>query len=85
MDTRPTERNGDNQPNPANPRWFPRDVAWTHYYGKEDSYSRIDYLLASPGMAREWVKEETYIPTLANWGIGSDHRPVVATFHAENK
>lgn len=84
-DTRPAEKNGDDQPNPTNPRWFPRNVAWTHYYGKEDSYSRIDYLLVSPGMAREWVKEETYIPTTPNWGIGSDHRPVLATFHAADK
>lgn len=84
-DTRPAELNGDNQPNPSNPRWFPRNIAWTHYYGKEDSYSRIDYILTSPGMERELVKEGTYIPTVANWGIGSDHRPVVATFTTTDK
>lgn len=84
VDTRPAERNGDNLPNP-NPAWEPINVTWTYFYGKEDTYSRIDYLLLSPGMAREWVKDETYIPTIPNWGIGSDHRPVVAAFEAENK
>jgi len=85
VDTRPAERNGDNQPNPTNPRYSPRNITWTHYYGVEDSYSRIDYLMLSPGMAKEWVTNETYIPTIANWGIGSDHRPVLATFETENK
>jgi endonuclease/exonuclease/phosphatase family metal-dependent hydrolase len=85
VDTRPAERNGDNQPNPANPRWFPRNVAWTHYYGKEDSYARLDYILVSQGMAREWVKDETCALTLANWGIGSDHRPIVAAFSTVEK
>jgi endonuclease/exonuclease/phosphatase family metal-dependent hydrolase len=84
-DTRPAERNGDNQPHPNNPRYQPRNVAWTHHYGVEDTYSRIDYILLSPGMAREWVTNETYVLTLPNWGIGSDHRPLVATFEAENK
>lgn len=85
VDTRPAERNGDNQPNPANPAWSPRNITWTHHYGVEDSYNRIDYLLLSPGMAREWVTNETFIPTIPNWGIGSDHRPLVATFEADNK
>ena len=84
IDTRPAERNGDNAPN-ENPRYAPRNIAWTHYYGAEDSYSRIDYILLSPGMAREWVAKETYVATIPNWGVGSDHRPVVATFEAENK
>jgi endonuclease/exonuclease/phosphatase family metal-dependent hydrolase len=82
-DTRPAERNGDNQPNAINSRWFPRNVAWTHYYGVEDSYSRLDYILVSPGMTREWVEKETFVLTLPNWGIGSDHRPIVATFDTE--
>ncbi len=84
VDTRPAERNGDNQPNPNNPHWEPRNITWTHHFGAEDSYDRIDYILLSPGMAKEWNKEETFIPTIPNWGIGSDHRPVVATFTAEN-
>jgi endonuclease/exonuclease/phosphatase family metal-dependent hydrolase len=84
IDTRPAERNGDNQPNP-NPRYEPRTVCWTHHYGKEDTFSRIDYILVSPGMAREWNKEETYIPTIANWGVASDHRPIVAGFFGEDK
>ena len=84
VDTRPAERNGDNQPNP-NPRWDPRNITWTYYYAKEDTYSRFDYLLLSPGMAREWVTSETYIATIPNWGIASDHRPIVATFEATEK
>jgi endonuclease/exonuclease/phosphatase family metal-dependent hydrolase len=84
FDTRPAERNGDDQPNP-NPRYAPRNITWTYYYGKEDSYSRIDYILLSPGMKREWLSEETYLFTTPNWGIASDHRPVIAGFLAEDK
>jgi len=84
IDTRPAEPNGDNLPSP-NAAGEPRNVTWTHYYGKEDTYSRIDYILVSSGLAREWVKEETYIVTLPNWGVGSDHRPLVATFEAVNR
>ena len=78
-DTRPAERNGDNAP-AAPPYFEPRNVAWTYFYGADDTYSRIDYILLSPAMARDWVKTTTYIPTVPNWGIGSDHRPIVATF-----
>lgn len=85
IDTRPAEKNGDNKPNSDNARYSPRNVTWTHYYGVEDTYSRIDYLMLSSGMAREWVTNETYIPTVPNWGLGSDHRPVVATFQAVDK
>jgi endonuclease/exonuclease/phosphatase family metal-dependent hydrolase len=84
VDTRPAERNGDNVPN-SNPAWEPRNVTWTHYYGKDDTYSRIDFLLVSPGMAREWVTNETYVLAIPNWGVGSDHRPIVAAFEAADK
>ncbi|MEY4916227.1 MAG: hypothetical protein RL616_140 [Verrucomicrobiota bacterium] len=84
VDTRPAERNGDNLPNPV-PRYDPRNVTWTHYYGAEDSYSRIDYLLISPAMKSRWLANETYIPVVPNWGIGSDHRPIVAAFSTGRK
>jgi endonuclease/exonuclease/phosphatase family metal-dependent hydrolase len=84
IDTRPAERNGDNLPNP-NPRYEPMSVTWTHFYGVEDTYQRIDYILLSPAMKKRWVAGETYIPTIANWGIGSDHRPIVAAFQTDTK
>jgi endonuclease/exonuclease/phosphatase family metal-dependent hydrolase len=84
IDTRPAERNGDDTPS-ANRRYGPMNVTWTYYYNVEDSYARIDYILLSPSMAREWVKNETYVLTMPNWGVGSDHRPIVAGFEAEDK
>ncbi len=84
IDTRPAERNGDNLPNPIL-NFAPRNVTWTHYYGKEDTYSRIDYILLSPGMAREWKTDGTYVLTLPNWGLASDHRPIIASFVAEER
>jgi len=84
VDTRPVERNGD-QAAPENSRWDPRHVSWTHFYGKEDTYSRIDYVLLSPGMAREWRPQGSYLPTFADWGVASDHRPVLCEFEAAER
>ena len=84
IDTRPAERNGDNQPN-SNPRYDPRNITWTYHYGKEDTYSRIDYILLSRGMAREWNREESFVLALPNWGVASDHRPITACFSVEDK
>jgi len=84
FDTRPAERNGDTAV--SEPPYFePRDVAWTYFYGKEDTYSRIDYIAISPGLLKNWVKEDTYIPTIPNWGAGSDHRPIVAGFETRER
>ncbi len=84
VDTRPAEQNGDDQPN-NNPRYPAPQITWTHYYGKEDTYRRIDYILLSKGMANEWLPAETFVLKLPNWGAGSDHRPIVATFVAEER
>jgi endonuclease/exonuclease/phosphatase family metal-dependent hydrolase len=84
VDTRPAERNGDDAPSP-NPRWPPRRITWTYYYGTEDSYDRIDYILVSPGMAAEWDPSSSYVLAIPNWGVASDHRPVVAGFVGQDR
>ena len=35
-----------------------RDERWTYYWKTADEYSRIDYLLVSPGLVREVVTEK---------------------------
>jgi endonuclease/exonuclease/phosphatase family metal-dependent hydrolase len=84
VDTRPAELNGDAAWRSDDFR-EPRTVAWTHYYSKEDTYSRIDYVLLSQGMAREWVTNATWVLAMPGWGIASDHRPLVATFEAADR
>jgi hypothetical protein len=36
-------------------------------------------------MANEWLNEDTYVFSSPDWGLASDHRPVVADFIAEEK
>lgn len=68
LDTRPSER-----PMGAGPR----TVAWTHFYAKDDTYSRIDYVLLAPGLVGWWRPNESYVWSGPDWGLASDHRPVV--------
>jgi endonuclease/exonuclease/phosphatase family metal-dependent hydrolase len=84
IDTRPSEKNGDDAFSKLHGR-LPRTIVWTHYYAKEDTYSRIDYILLSPGMAADWIKEQTYVQAFPNWGLASDHRPIIATFSTNDK
>jgi endonuclease/exonuclease/phosphatase family metal-dependent hydrolase len=84
FDTRPAERNGDDPPGEGRGHET-RNITWTHYYAKEDVYSRIDYILISPAMKRKWLEAETYVLSLPNWGLASDHRPLVAGFSVENQ
>lgn len=83
IDTRPSER--ENRPDPGSDHATHRSVTWTHFYAKEDTYSRIDYILLSPGMAREWLPAESYVYATPDWGLASDHRPVVAAFSAADR
>ena len=80
IDTRPTERACYGESSAG-----PRNVTWTYFYQQEDTYQRVDYVLLSPGMAREWNAQESFVAAEPNWGIASDHRPVVASFWAENR
>jgi endonuclease/exonuclease/phosphatase family metal-dependent hydrolase len=79
LDTHPAERNGDDDAS-ADLRRAPRHITWTHYYEKDDDFSRIDYILLGKGMKSHWLKDETYILATPNWGLASDHRPLVAGF-----
>jgi endonuclease/exonuclease/phosphatase (EEP) superfamily protein YafD len=31
-----------------------------------------------------WRADETFIPKIPNWGVGSDHRPIVAAFTTDS-
>jgi len=84
VDTRPSERNGDTGYRP-NARWQPRTVAWTHHYGVEDTYSRVDYALLHRNVAGEWKAAESYVPVVADWGLASDHRPVVVVVETRDR
>jgi endonuclease/exonuclease/phosphatase family metal-dependent hydrolase len=68
-DLRPTDANGD---------------AWTHR-DNDDTYQRIDYLLASDGLLPELVPAKTYVLRLPQLLGTSDHWPVVATFAARDR
>jgi endonuclease/exonuclease/phosphatase family metal-dependent hydrolase len=80
IDTRPAERASYGEE-----RNGPRNVTWTYFYEEEDTYQRVDYILLSSGMARELNKQETFVLAEPNWGAASDHRPIVASFWAENR
>ncbi|MGA2747842.1 MAG: endonuclease/exonuclease/phosphatase family protein [Verrucomicrobiota bacterium] len=79
FDTRPAERNGDDDTK-REAGHETRRVTWTHYYATEDVYSRIDYILLNHAMHRHWLAGETYILASPNWGLASDHRPLIAGF-----
>jgi endonuclease/exonuclease/phosphatase family metal-dependent hydrolase len=79
LDTRPAEWDPEGG-RPPRRQQGPRSITWTHFYSKPDIYSRVDYILLSKGMARSWVAIDSFVLKTADWGIASDHRPVLAAF-----
>ena len=53
-----------------------RGETWTHFYRREDSYSRIDYFLASAALQPFVVGGRATIGDGPGVGGASDHRPV---------
>ena len=84
-DTRPFERHEDAVKPGGDRKHALRSESWTHFYEKEDVWSRIDYILLSRGMEHEWLPEKSFIAVVPEWGLASDHRPVVACFTPEDR
>lgn len=61
------------------------DVKWTYYYPAGGAYTRVDYLLMSSGMKREWLTESSGVEALPDWFEASDHRLVKAGFVAVDR
>lgn len=83
-DARPIEPIGDTLPEERTRGKF-RSIAWTHFYSAEDSYSRLDYILYSPGLRNQFEQDQTWIAVVPNWGQASDHRPIRAGFSLPKK
>ncbi len=60
-----------------------RGETWTHFHGSSDTYSRVDYILASPRLqsaVRSGVAQVVDTPDVL---VASDHRPLVVTLDLE--
>ena len=79
VDPRPGERSVDSPDTPRSGS-NARRIVWTHFYAQEDTYARFDYLLLSPAMKTRWRPSGSYVHSSVNWGLASDHRPVVCEF-----
>lgn len=60
----------------------PQGDRWTHYFRRDQTYARIDYILVNPAMKQRWVEEKSGIVRDPRTYAASDHRPVIATFKA---
>lgn len=66
----------------------PADAAgqrWTYYYPESDTYSRIDFLLASKGLNPEIDEEKSTIYSGSDWFSASDHRAITVVMHPKGR
>lgn len=57
-----------------------RKEYWTHFWAKEDSYSRFDYIFFSQALKKDVLFQQCGIIDPANWNEASDHRAVLGVF-----
>jgi endonuclease/exonuclease/phosphatase family metal-dependent hydrolase len=57
-----------------------RGETWTHAYRREDSYTRVDHILVSPGLMPMVVGRKAKIFDGDGVRTASDHRPVIVSF-----
>jgi len=62
-----------------------RKERWTHFWKTADTYSRIDYILVSPAMAKEVDLSNSGINDLPIWNDASDHRLIYAVINPEDQ
>ena len=62
-----------------------RGEHWTYYWKTADEYSRVDYLLVSPGLVKEVIAEKCGINDSPYWNEASDHRAIYAVILAVNR
>ncbi|MFN5580768.1 MAG: endonuclease/exonuclease/phosphatase family protein [Akkermansiaceae bacterium] len=53
---------------------------WTHYFGSQDSYSRIDFITVSKSLKPIINQKKSRIITTPNWQKASDHRAIMVSF-----
>jgi endonuclease/exonuclease/phosphatase family metal-dependent hydrolase len=52
----------------------------THYWRARHQFSRIDYLITSPGMSNDYISGSAHIADIEGWDKASDHRMIYASF-----
>jgi endonuclease/exonuclease/phosphatase family metal-dependent hydrolase len=57
-----------------------RGEFWTHYWEREDVYSRIDFIHYSPALKGDILFRDCGIVDVATWRKASDHRAIKAAF-----
>jgi endonuclease/exonuclease/phosphatase family metal-dependent hydrolase len=56
----------------------------TYYWSYRKQFSRIDYLITSPGMQKDYVPDSARIADFEDWNDASDHRAIYAKFVAQD-
>lgn len=57
-----------------------RGESWTHFYARQDAYTRIDFVTVSQALLRHVDKQASSIIDHPLWETASDHRPVLIRF-----